>query len=156
MIYIPFPCFMYSADLIDNATGQSMIREILQVVTDRDDGTIRTSKLTAKVWEGHTDALALYGTCLIKTDRARRHNPGLHRAELKQLESMLPMDPDSVGVPWWFGIQAVHISHKAALIKHDPIFYTNRFDPLKKIKDWPDIPLVTPHVDGPTEYLKAG
>ena len=83
---------------------------------------------------GYTEGIAAYGmaTCLEWISRGRRHGGGHDRRRPRR--GRTPVRPPHQhelarvrGLPEWIGDERVHASHRAALVRKDPVFYGTLF-----------------------------
>jgi len=117
---------------------------------DREADRQRTIKLDKAIWAGAEHALALYGLELVFKDQLSRSNGMIDYVEKKWFLHIVDKFP--AVEPWWWGIEAVHLSHLAHLIKENPHLYSERFSSI--IPSWSEISLIVPLIIGGTHVLK--
>ena len=109
--------------------------QILMTLLELDpQGNHRTPKgwvnhPAAKMWSQHTDALKAYGNECIKEWVARGYNNTMPLWEV----------PETYDMPWWWGWDTFHKSHRDNLFRKDPEHYSFFAD-----AD-PDGPYIWPH-----------
>lgn len=83
----------------------------------------------AIMWSGNVDALKAYGNACIKEWIARGYNNTMPLWEV----------PETYSMPWWWGWEKLHASHRDNLFRKDPIHYAFFVDAN------PDGPYYWPH-----------
>ncbi|MEV6528694.1 MSMEG_6728 family protein [Streptomyces sp. NPDC051639] len=144
--FLPYPDFMQSAAVLDEARLGKQRVEALQVLrglTVPDHGWRRHPAV--RMWVGYEEALVRYGldVCAMWTAEARadtcaaslttdfaRYRPGATVRVQEQLA-------DDDELPPWLGDAAFHRSHQSALVRKAPEIYTLFF---------PDVPDDLPYV----------
>ncbi|MET8292008.1 MSMEG_6728 family protein [Streptomyces sp. NPDC005132] len=143
--FLPYPDFMQSAAVLDEARLGKQRVEALQVLrglTVPDHGWRRHPAV--RMWVGYEEALVRYGldVCAMWTAEARadtcaaslttdfaRYRPG---ATVRVQEQLADDE-----LPPWLGDAAFHRSHQSALVRKAPEIYTLFF---------PDVPDDLPYV----------
>ncbi|MDP9435495.1 MAG: MSMEG_6728 family protein, partial [Actinomycetota bacterium] len=87
-----------------------------------------------RMWRGFVPALVLYGVENCR-EWTRRGNAD---TVLPQLLEWTGGQPDDPPLPPWWGLEALHLSHRARLVQKDPDFYRPLFG------DLPDLPYLWP------------
>jgi len=87
-----------------------------------------------KMWAGNEEALASYALAMCREWRQRgfsdtvegtvRHDAGV--AGIVSIREQTELAADG-GLPWWLGDHALHLSHRAALVRKDPQHYAPQF-----------------------------
>jgi len=85
-----------------------------------------------KAWRGSADALCLYGIAMCTEWRRR----GYVDNQLPWFQERLGANPK---MPRWLGREDFHASHRANLVRKDPVFYGAQWPDVN-----PDLPYVWP------------
>ncbi|WP_432513868.1 MSMEG_6728 family protein [Kineococcus sp. SYSU DK001] len=143
--FLPYPDFARSAAVLDGPRLGKQRVETLQVLRalELPDYGWRNHP-AVRMWQGFTPALVAYGLAVVaewtRTGRADSTGP--------QIAEFAPgvTSPDGVALPPWLGDEALHRSHRSALLRKDPAFYRPLFgdepDDLPYV--WPDVPAPDP------------
>lgn len=148
--FLPRPDFAETASLLDpRRLGKQRVEalQILKGLTVENYGWRHHPAV--KMWSGYEEALVRYGLeiCSAWTSSGRADTCrttiltvlsdacGIHQVRTQQ---QLATDGD---LPPWLGDDALHRSHRSALVRKDPDFYGPLFD------DPPDLPYVWPASD---------
>lgn len=91
-----------------------------------------------KMWTGHDHALIDYGLTACRVWKSRGYVDNL---EPQFLELDLGGSPE---MPWWFGQEDFHLSHRSNLVRKDPEYYRPFFGDVPD-----DLPYVWPSADPP-------
>jgi hypothetical protein len=150
--FLPYADFAASAAALDDRRLGKQRVEALQVLRALTRPTYGWRHHPAvRMWRGYPEALARYGleitdewvrrgradTCAGKIlDDLRA--AGVDRPPRTQAELAA-----AGGLPTWLGDEAVHRSHRSALLRKDPAYYGSRFD------EPDDLPYVWPDGPGP-------
>lgn len=133
--FLPYPDFARSAATLDRARLGKQRVEVWQLLRALTDPTPKgwANHPAARMWRGHTGALALYGMTCCAHWMARGY-----------VDNMTPrLVPFATGadmnMPSWLGDPAFHASHRSNLLRKDPEHYT-QFG----WTDPPDLPYVWP------------
>lgn len=116
--FLPWPDFEASARDLDGLRLRNQVNEakvILNTVTGVSDAWKHHPAV--KMWEGYSDALRLY--------RWICQYVVVHRFKLDPL--IEPMPPIDVEMPWWFGDERLHRSHRRNLLRKDVHHYSRIF-----------------------------
>jgi hypothetical protein len=145
--FLPYPDFAASAAVLDDRRLGKQRVEALQVLRALVRPVYGWKHHPAvRMWAGHTESLTAYGlvVCeewirrgksdtvvgkLLEDAAAAGVRTGRSQAQLT----------DAGAVPPWLGDQALHLSHRAALVRKDP----ERYRPVFGDVD-PDLPYVWP------------
>lgn len=126
--YLPYPDFDRSARVLD-ATRLRVQRldayELHSLLTGVKRW--RTADRAAKLWRGYELQLARYGLAISLECERRGFSDTF--AEWFMFRAISPTKPP---LPPWFGDPAFHAAHRAALLRQDPIYYSQF--------DWTDDP----------------
>jgi hypothetical protein len=151
--FLPYPDFAASARALDRRRLGKQRVEALQVLRALVvPGYGWRHHPAAKMWTGYEEALTRYGldvcavwcglggadTCAVKlSDEYARSVTG----ETVRTQAALVAAGE---VPPWLGDDAVHRSHRSALVRKDPEHYAAQFPDVP-----PDLPYVWPPSDRP-------
>lgn len=123
--FLPFPNFLMSAEILDDKRLNKQRVECKQIylaLTDPDYGWKHHPAV--KMWSGYEDALVAYALECCATWRRRGG------ADHKGLEAWFQLLPEyeivrtgDYSLPWWFGNEPFHTSHKSNLLRKDPKHY---------------------------------
>ena len=150
--FVPYPDMQRSAQVLDDKRlGKQRVEtmQILRALTYETYGWKHHPAVL--MWKGHEEALGAYAraiceewtkrgyadTCAatigIDLDNAGIRNPTRTEAQLRKANKL----------PRWWGDDAVHASHRRALLRKDPDHYAKHF---------PDEPMPS-EADGPDDYV---
>jgi len=113
--FLPYPDFRDSAQILDYRRLGKQRLEAKQIL----NALLPTSKSgwrnhpAVRMWEGYEDALRLYHDVMIEEWILRGYNNNM---------PLYGIYPD-VFLPDWIGDERLHASHRANLLRKDPIFY---------------------------------
>jgi hypothetical protein len=145
--FLPYRDFARSASVLDPARlGKQRVEalQVLRALELTDYGWRHHPAVT--MWRGRTPALVLYGLACVDAWT------GTGRADTTR-EQIAEFSPEVVGatqsdlaaaglLPSWVGNGALHLSHRAALVRKDPGFYRPVFGDVPA-----DLPYVWPDAD---------
>jgi hypothetical protein len=154
--FLPFPDLAASAEVLDDRRlGKQRVEtlQILRALTCEGYGWASHPAVT--MWRGHVPALATYGLTVVGawTDRGYADTTAELIAEFTHGAG--PLTPAELhrsgALPPWWGNEAVHRSHRSALLRKDPAWYAPRLpadtpDDLDYV--WPDPPAPPPPEPG--------
>jgi len=106
-----------------------------------------------RMWRGFVPALVEYGleNCREWTRR------GYADTVAGQLVGWTGGEaPSGAPLPPWFGVEALHLSHRSALLRKDPAFYRPLFDALGNADEPDDLPYLWPPDVFPRWPVRAG
>lgn len=118
--FLPYPSFVESARVLDRARLGKQRVEVLQLLKALlVPGSGWTNHPAAKMWRGHEDSLAGYGTavCVEWTRRGYRDSC---------LDKILSFDVSASAYSWrpsWLGDVAFHAAHRSNLLRKDTTWY---------------------------------
>jgi hypothetical protein len=152
--FLPYPDFTRSAEVLDPRRLGKQRVEALQVLRGLTvPGYGWRHHPAVRMWHGYEEALVRYGleVCGVWTALGRgdtcaatlvtdlsAHRPGLPVRTQDQLAEAGELPP-------WLGDPAFHRSHRSALVRKDPEFYTARFPDVPD-----DLPYLWPDSDRPS------
>lgn len=133
--FLPYPEFDRTARVLDDRRLGKQRVEVLQILRALTRERYGWKNHPAVLmWAGYEEALGAYGLTVCrqwsKRGRADTCDPKI-RAELKDLGITEPRSQAELaaagGLPSWLGDEALHRSHRAALLRKDPEWYGERF-----------------------------
>jgi hypothetical protein len=115
--FLPYPDFARSAQVLDNrrlGKQRSEALTILRIVDHRTQKQGWRNHPVVLMWQGYGEALKLYlNKCLEEwVGRGFNNSIPVERIEQNRLVH-----------PWWLGLEELHASHRANLLRKDPDFY---------------------------------
>jgi len=117
--FVPYPSFTESAKILDYRRLGKQRVEVLQIlnslVLNRQYGW-RYHPAT-KMWAGHERGLAAYGLSIC-SEWVQRGYKDTCTQKISDL-----VTPDWEDMPSWWGDERIHSSHRANLLRKDPIYY---------------------------------
>jgi hypothetical protein len=130
--FLPYPDFAASARCLDRARLGKQRVEVLQLVnTLQGKSTGWRQHPCIRMWRGFCPALVQYGVAMCDEWIAR----GFQDTVREKLLLTLDVAQDSsIQMPKWLGRESFHASHRANLLRKDPIWY-GQFG-------WTDCPLL--------------
>lgn len=146
--FLPFEDFEESARALDRARLGKQRVEALQIVRALTRPTYGWQAHPAvRMWRGHLVALGVYGTVICREWQGRGYSD---TCEVKILDELLDAGIETPlasvdelrradALPQWLGDEAVHRSHRSALVRKDPALYAQIFDDVPN-----DLPYVWP------------
>jgi hypothetical protein len=133
--FLPLPDFAASASVLDRQRLGKQRVEVIQILgalRGRSPGWVNHPAV--RMWRERDVALAWYGLAMVAEWTSRGYNDTCG----PKIEALVAGIPD-LGLPWWLGDEAFHLSHRSNLIRKLPEHYA----PL-----WPgvsdDLPYVWP------------
>jgi hypothetical protein len=146
--FLPYPSFAASAAALDERRLGKQRVEALQVLRALTrPGYGWQHHPAVKMWRGHEEALAAYGLVMAQ-EWCRRGHPDTCAATIQEDFGAagfagVPRTQDELAaaglLPRWIGDEAVHASHRAALVRKDAEHYRQLFPDAD-----PDQPYVWP------------
>ncbi|PRY13913.1 MSMEG_6728 family protein [Kineococcus rhizosphaerae] len=122
--FLPYPDFARSAAVLDGPRLGKQRVETLQVLRALELPDYGWANHPAvRMWRGYTPALVAYGLAVVaewtRTGRADTTGP--------QIAEFAPDAATRTALPPWVGDEALHRSHRSALLRKDPEFYRPLF-----------------------------
>jgi hypothetical protein len=148
--FLPYPGFAESAAVLDPRRLGKQRVEVVQILHGLTvEGYGWRHHPAVKMWAGYEEALVRYGLeiCRAWTKLGRADTCELNlRRDLADACSVRrvrrQVELDRAGdLPPWLGDNALHASHRSALLRKDPAYYGRLFN------DPPDLPYVWPSSD---------
>jgi len=115
--FLPYDDFSKSARCLDRqrlGKQRVEVKQILKTLSPGYEGGW-TKHPAVCMWRGFEPALASYGVAVCREWRSRGYRDSL-------LEEFLPVAGE--GLPWWFGDDAFHASHRSNLLRKKPEHYS--------------------------------
>ena len=119
--FLPYPSFAQSAACLDWRRLGCQRKEAQQIILALENPSYGWQNHPAvKMWRGYERSLALYGVTVCGEWRNRGYNDNLLTFFLdKYLDGERREDI----YPEWIGNEAFHRSHRANLLRKDPVWY---------------------------------
>lgn len=115
--FLPYSDFLKSVQCLDYRRLGKQRVECLQILKAIKCGTGWSNHPATKMWVGYEHALTHYmNYCIYEWIRRGYKN------NMKPLSLVRPYN-----LPWWFGKEEFHASHRSNLLRKDPIHY-GKFD----------------------------
>lgn len=114
--FLPLPSFEESLSVLDDRRlGKQRVEafQIHRALTI--PGSRWVSHPAVKMWRGYEIALLHYMNLAISTWSAWGFANTMRQVEI---------DPSAIIIPWWFGMDKFHASHRANLLRKDPEYYS--------------------------------
>lgn len=130
--FLPYPDFAESFKVLDSKRlGNQVYREALTLIKGG-----WPNHPAAKMWLGHTRALALYALAGLDELFFRGKDYSQHRTTFETYRDLAP----DTGLPWWFGNEDFHVSHRSNLLRKNAEHYGPLFGsiPDDLLYLWPD------------------
>ena len=151
--FLPYPDFARSAEVLDTKRLGKQRVEVLQVLRALTIPTYGWQNHPAVLmWRGHEEALGCYGLVVVDAWCARGFGDTCAASIGEELVGVGVTAPRTQAelaaaglLPAWLGDEALHRSHRSALVRKDP----DRYRPL-----FPDVPDDLPYV-WPVRSAKA-
>ena len=137
--FLPYPSYYETAYCLDNKRlGKQRVEayQIINALTGQSKGW--TSHPATKMWEGYIPALANYGMVICQEWKRRGFQDSLY-------DKFIPHIKVAYAMPWWFGYQPFHLSHRSNLLRKDPVYYGQYF---ANYLPPADLPYIWPQKDG--------
>lgn len=136
--FLPFPCFVESARVLDyRRLGKQRVEtwQIYLSLTQRDYGW--KNHPAVKMWVGHETALLKYGIAICDEWLARGYRDTMRERFVAELTKRLATQ-QFTKMPQWFGRMDIHLSHQSNLVRKNQI-YASHFQGVPS-----DLPYVWP------------
>lgn len=155
--FLPDPDFTRSARLLDDRRLGKQRVEALQIVRALTRPTYGWKHHPAvRMWQGYEEALGAYAVAVCREWCRRGHADTCEAKILDDLaQGGVPVPPRTQSelaaagaLPPWLGDEALHLSHRSALLRKQPAWYGPRFGDVS-----PALPYVWPgrrQTDTPT------
>lgn len=128
--FLPYPAFRASAAVLDDRRLGKQRVEALQVLRALHlDGYGWAAHPAVRMWQGHGRALVAYGLAVTAEWLARGHRDTTRALIAEFAAPAAAVDADHLEPgerPPWLGTEALHRSHRSALVRKDP----DRYGPL--------------------------
>jgi hypothetical protein len=113
--FVPYPDFKLTVRTLDRLRLGKQRLETQQLLTAIAGGSKGwVNHPAAKMWSAHTDALKAYGNECINEWVRRGYNNNMPLWEV----------PETYDMPWWWGWDMVHKSHRDNLFRKDAEHYS--------------------------------
>lgn len=119
--FLPYPDFTQSARVLDNKRlnrQRSETKQILNIVARINSKSSWRNHPAVLQWMNHPRELALYGLAICSEHRRRGFKDSL-KPWFRRMASQFRGSQ----LPFWFGREDVHSSHRARLLEKNPEWY---------------------------------
>jgi hypothetical protein len=145
--FLPFPDFARSAEVLDPRRLGKQRVEVIQIVRALTVADYAwKSHPAVLMWKGHEEALGAYGQAMVRAWRRRGFDDTCEATILTDLARAgvrAPRPQEELAaaglLPPWLGDEALHRSHRSALVRKDPDWYRPAFPDVAD-----DLPYVWP------------
>jgi hypothetical protein len=119
--FLPYPDFRRSAQVLDRARlGKQRLEayQLLRILRGEAQGKGWANHPALRMWKGYPEALAEYGMAVCVEWKARGYTDNMmpHFVRMRGGTKRARLPP-------WFGDDRLHASHRANLLRKDPLFY---------------------------------
>jgi len=147
--FLPYPQFDRSAAVLDRARLGKQRVEVLQILRAlRIEGYGWRTHPAVTMWTGHVEALVSYGEAVNLEWAGRGHGDSTRLQIVEFAPCARPQAELAAAgaLPPWLGDEALHRSHRSALVRKDPAHYRPLFGdvPDDLPYHWPDAPAAPP------------
>lgn len=145
--FLPYPGFARSAEVLDDPRLGKQRVETLQILRALvlDDYGWANHPATL-MWRGRVPALVAYGLACVREWVGRGHADSTADLLAEFAPEVVGLEQEALAsaglLPSWLGDDAVHASHRAALLRKDAAFYAHRVD-----AEDPELPYAWPAPD---------
>ncbi len=117
--FLPYADFHKSAICLDDARLGKQRSEVKQILQAIERPTSWSYHPAVRMWRGYETALAAYGkvVCDVWVDRGNEDN-------VCNFFYQWDIVDGEITLPWWFGMDAFHSTHRAALLDKMPKHYS--------------------------------
>jgi hypothetical protein len=131
--FVPYPDLRRSAEVLDDKRLGKQRVEAMQIIRALTRPTYGWKHHPAVLmWKGYEPALARYAAVICEEWTKRGHADTCDatiRSDLRQAGIVVSDDDGDPPMPPWWGDDAVHRSHRSALLRKDPDHYATKFEP---------------------------
>ena len=118
--FLPYPNFEQSAASLDRARLGKQRSEVLQMVRALcGERKGYANHAATRMWRGHTNALVLYGLAICTEWKSRGYKDTCYEKILAYFDETQTQE-----MPFWFGDEALHASHRSNLLRKNLDFYS--------------------------------
>ena len=120
--FLPFADFKKSVEVLDyRRLGKQRVEtfQVLNILLGRTESKGWVNHPVTKMWRGYEEAMKMYQNITISEWIRRGYNNNM------SLESV---NESAVVMPFWFGDERVHRSHRSNLLRKDFGYYSQYFD----------------------------
>jgi hypothetical protein len=121
--FLPFADFTRSAKCLDMKRCGKQRVEARQIISTIENPNAKgwRNHPAVNMWRGYVPALKAYFNAIVREWIARGYKNNLE---------LYDVDESKVEMPWWFGVDAFHMSHQASLVRKNKDYYTDLFPDL--------------------------
>lgn len=120
--FLPFADFKKSVEVLDyRRLGKQRVEtyQVLNILLGRTDSKGWVNHPVTRMWRGYEEAMKAYQNITISEWIRRGYNNNMSFEEV---------DESSIVMPFWFGDERVHRSHRSNLLRKDFNYYSQYFD----------------------------
>ena len=120
--FLPFPDYEKSAQCLDNKRlGKQRVEclQILNVLTSKKEKVAWQNHPAVKMWKGFEPALLDYTRAVCLEWKSRGFNDTVY----DKVNNLFKFNDENKLLPHWFGKEIFHASHRANLLRKNPIWY---------------------------------
>jgi len=130
--FLPYPNFVDSVKILDyKRLGKQRVEtfQVLNILLNRTSTKGWRNHPVTRMWTGYEEALKLYQNYTILEWMSRGYKNTMKLEEI---------DPYLLAMPFWFGDDKLHQSHRSNLLRKDYEYYSQYFDePADLEYHWP-------------------
>lgn len=120
--FLPYSDFNRSASCLDRARLGKQRVEVLQIINTLDSGSRWQNHPAVLMWKEYREALIHYGLAICFEWQKRGYKDSI----LEKLFNLSEDPISEINLPYWFGDERLHASHRSNLLRKDALYY-NRF-----------------------------
>jgi hypothetical protein len=132
--FLPYADFQKSVEVLDyRRLGKQRVEtfQVLNILLERTPTKGWRNHPVTLMWTGYESALKLYQNMTIREWSRRGYKNNMSFEEI---------EPNSVVMPAWFGIDEFHRSHRSNLLRKDFGYYSQYFDEPNDLEYyWPGV-----------------
>jgi len=120
--FLPLPDFKASIEVLDyRRLGKQRVEtyQVLNILLGRTDTKGWVNHPVTRMWRGFEEALKVYQNFTIGEWIRRGYNNNMSFEEV---------DESNIIMPFWFGDDRIHRSHRSNLLRKDYEYYSQYFD----------------------------
>lgn len=152
--FLPFPDLRVSCQVLDDRRLGKQRVETYQVLRALTWPQYAWKNHPAvRMWRGFVPGLVAYGLASC-AEWTRRGYADSVAPQLLAWTGGRP--PEGYGLPPWFGLEALHLSHRSALLRKEPEYYRPRFRAAGLADEPDDLPYLWPQAAFPRWPVRGG
>ena len=130
--FLPYPDFIQSVRILDyRRLGKQRVEtfQVLNILLDRTPTKGWRNHPVTRMWSGYEEALKLYQNFTIQEWISRGYKNTMKLEEINM---------KNIYLPYWFGNNNFHRSHRSNLLRKDYEYYSQFFDEPSNLEyHWP-------------------